>query len=749
MSFMARTISALAALMLSACVTAPAPIDREAIVTRHDPYISTVDPASPFMVGNGQFAMAVDITGLQTFREQYSAHSPLLTQAQWGWHSFPNPNNYTLENALRPIEAHGQTYRYPYFEDWGDVTTNPALRWLRENPHRFNLGRLGLRLRGEDGAPARFDEISRPYQMLHMWRGHLRSQFSYGDGGVNVATRVHPDRDMVLVEIYSPMVKSRRVGLDLAFPYVGAQINPDPTDWAHPERHTTSEVSRTPSEVIVHRQLDGDVYWVRMRVEEGGEIVREGPHQYAIFGAADADRLRASVEYLSEPPGNETISYDAAVADVTEHWRRYWSEGGFIDLSGTHNAQAFELERRIILSQYLTAVNSAGEYIPQEEGLYSNSWNGKFHHEMHWWHGAHFALWGREDLLERSMTWYLDTLGAAQARAAHYGRRGAWWPKMTGPNAVESPSTINPFIMWQQPHPIYLAELLYRANPTRETLQRYETVVFETANLLASYPTWNEATQLYEIGPPLVPSQENYPPRTTADPTLEIAYFHYGLSVAQQWRERLGMPPNEEWARVMAHLSPLPQINNEEGDGLYVGARTAPGLWRDAADPACGGGLGQGEWETQTTPPHLDRCLNRDHPSFVMAYGYLPGDLADAETMRRTLHATKAQWDFRQTWGWDFPMLAMTAARLGEPELAVEFLLLDAPNNQFGLSGMNPRVHLGEGGFVRDADTYFPSNGSLLAAAAMMAAGWDGADEDAPGFPADWNVRHEGLRPLP
>ncbi len=117
MSFMARTIGAFAALMLSACATAPAPIDREAIVTRHDPYISTVDPASPFMVGNGQFAMAVDITGLQTFREQYSAHSPLLTQAQWGWHSFPNPNNYALEDALRPIEAHGQTYRYPYFED--------------------------------------------------------------------------------------------------------------------------------------------------------------------------------------------------------------------------------------------------------------------------------------------------------------------------------------------------------------------------------------------------------------------------------------------------------------------------------------------------------------------------------------------------------------------------------------------------------------------------------------------------------
>ena len=40
------------------------------------------------------------------------------------------------------------------------------------------------------------------------------------------------------------------------------------------------------------------------------------------------------------------------------------------------------------------------------------------------------------------------------------GVKGAWWPKMVGPEGRESPSTVNPFIMWQQPHPIYLAETL-------------------------------------------------------------------------------------------------------------------------------------------------------------------------------------------------------------------------------------------------------------------------------------------------
>jgi len=52
---------------------------------------------------------------------------------------------------------------------------------------------------------------------------------------------------------------------------------------------------------------------------------------------------------------------------------------------------------------------------------------------------------------------------------------------------------------------------------------------------------------------------------------------------------------------------------------------------------------------------------------------------------------------------------------------------------------------------MRRAETYFPSNGGLLLAVGMMAAGWDGQGGAQPGFPADgtWTVRSEGLSPLP
>ncbi|HYG20132.1 MAG TPA: hypothetical protein VD816_14440, partial [Ohtaekwangia sp.] len=92
------------------------------------------------------------------------------------------------------------------------------------------------------------------------------------------------------------------------------------------------------------------------------------------------------------------------------------------------------------------------------------------------------------------------------------------------------------------------------------------------------------------------------------------------------------------------------------------------------------------------------------------------------------------------TWGWDYPMLAMTAARLNKPGKAVDALLMDVQKNTYLVNGHNyqdKRLRL-----------YLPGNGGLLTAVGMMAAGWDGSEGSAPGFPKDgkWNVRWEGLK---
>ena len=76
-------------------------IDREALVKRNNPHVVTVDTLASLTVGNGEFAYTVDVTGLQTFPELYRNGVPLGTQSQWGWHSFPNPDNLRHEETLK------------------------------------------------------------------------------------------------------------------------------------------------------------------------------------------------------------------------------------------------------------------------------------------------------------------------------------------------------------------------------------------------------------------------------------------------------------------------------------------------------------------------------------------------------------------------------------------------------------------------------------------------------------------------
>lgn len=100
----------------------------------------------------------------------------------------------------------------------------------------------------------------------------------------------------------------------------------------------------------------------------------------------------------------------------------------------------------------------------------------------------------------------------------------------------------------------------------------------------------------------------------------------------------------------------------------------------------------------------------------------------------------------------------MTAARLGRPETAVEILLRTGPNNVYLPNGHCPQrsdeaaaLSTRPGARKREIAAYLPANGAFLSAVALMAAGWDGNTNAAPGFPRDgkWRVRAEGLCKLP
>lgn len=676
-------------------------IDRKALVRRHNPVLRAL-AQPPLTVGNGELAFTADVTGLQTFAGEYQA-PPLCTQSQWGWHTTPfseeKPVCTREDIPLTQYASGGRSVGYATKK-----APDRALEfdWLRENPHRLNLARIGFVFLSEEGARALPEDVTGVRQTLDLYTGVLRSRFSVFGVPCEVETCCHPHLDLIAVTLRSPLVSSGRAGVEVRFPYGAKDISA--SCWTAPERHRT-QLYKQESGARVLRTLDGDCYEVGI-CSPGAEITQ--PAEHTLLLTPRGDTLAAAFHFA--PSGVRTdVSAQESFAESARWWEHYWQTGGALDLHRSTDPRALELERRIVLSRYLMAAQCAGTMPPQETGLTCNSWFGKFHLEMHLWHAAHFHFWGHTELLERSMGWYLKSLDAARALARSQGYRGARWPKMVGPEASDSPSKIGAMLIWQQPHPIFFMEWCYQAHPGLETLQRYAPAVFETAEFMADFARLEN--DRYVLGPPLIPAQEEFEPETCQNPVYELEYWREGLEIALLWKERLGQPREEKWTDVAARLA----VPAQRG-GVYPPHEAFAGRFEDAA------------------------C---DHPSMLCAYGLLPGRRIDRAAMDRTLDRVLETWDFSSMWGWDFGVMAMTAARLGRPEDAVALLLKEAEKNIYEIDGHNRQADRA------DLPLYLPGNGSLLLAAAMMAAGFDGCETAHPGFPDEgWTVESEGLHPM-
>lgn len=358
-------------------------------------------------------------------------------------------------------------------------------------------------------------------------------------------------------------------------------------------------------------------------------------------------------------------------------------------------------------------VQEAGNYPSQETGLTYNSWFGKPHLEMTWWHAAHWALWGRIEYTEKLLAWYVSVFDKAKALAKRQGFEGVRWQKMTDNNGDEAPSSVGALLIWQQPHCIYFAEQCYRRYKNASTLNKYKNLVFSTADFMASFAHYDSATKRYVLGKGLIPAQERFKAEETFNPTYELVYWKWALTVAQQWRERLHLSRNKTWDDVLQKLSPLTVQDNK-----YLAAESAT--------------------DSYTNPEY-----RTDHPSVLAAFGVMPSTgQVNKATMRNTFDWIWQAWTWKDTWGWDFPMTAMTATRLGLRGKAVDALLMPVQTNTYLINGHNyqdQRLRI-----------YLPGNGGLLTAVAMMVAGYDGSGP-LPGIPKDgkWKVKWEGMEKMP
>ena len=683
-----------------------ATIDRQALVTRHNPHLTQIDTRSPFTLGNGCFAFTADVTGMQTLSDLYEKTGiPLQTMARWAWHIAPNPKGYKLEDAFEWIDTHGKLIPYP------TNGTSEAGLWLRQNPHDVPLGRIAFA--DSLGQSLQAADISKVTQTLNLWTGHLTSQFMWHNYEVKVDTVVDSATDTVAVKIKSKAITQGLLTLTLDYPrgYPTKMLNNPPMEWGE-LGHTTAVISKNDNSIYLERTHDDTHYFVTAFWGNKASVTNHNSaHHFLIKPTPSSGTFEITINY-SKFKNNLPATYDEATKQTSNFWQTYWNTGACVDFTGSTDTRAFELERRIILSEYLTAVQFKGEVPPCETGLTCSSWQGKHNTEMVWWHVAHFALWGHSDYTSNALEWFNKHISEAKELAHFRGLTGARWPKMIGIDDRECPGG-NPLIIWNQPHPIALAELLYRETPTEETLNHWSTLVSETAECMSSMLFLDDTTKRYILGPPVWIAQEIYDQKKTSNPTYELSYWAYGLQVAQTWRERQHLARNPEWDKKLAGLSALPIK-----DGRYVAIESMPDTWTNINS-------------------------RQDHPSFLMAYGLLPGVNVDPQIMRATLEGVLNQWQWnKKIWGWDYPMIAMTAARLNEPNKAIDILLKVSPGNSYEINGncwQRPNLPL-----------YLPANGSLLSAVALMVGGFDGS-VDQPGIPKDghWVVRSEGLRRLP
>ena len=352
--------------------------------------------------------------------------------------------------------------------------------------------------------------------------------------------------------------------------------------------HQTTIVDSNAGGATLRRHLDTTLYFVTMQYS-GAVIVQRQPH-YFVLSPLPADTFtlgRAFSLPLWAPsplPGPERRRHPRSHGGNTGPKERPWIFRA-ARMAGLPNWRDVSYSRNTS-----PGYRMPGDYPPQETGSPTTAGSGSSisrctggtRRSSH--SGVILNYWK-----DHSIGTSTAAPGAG-AIAARQGYEGDRWQKMTDPSGREAPSSVGSYLIWQQPNFIYLAELCYRAEKdpavAKALLEKYAPLVFGTAGFMASYARYDSGTRRYILGPGLIPAAGALQMRQHLQPCFELAYWRWALTIAQQWRNRLGLPPDTASQRVLDGLSGLPQQ-----DGLYYPAESAADAYTKSAlsrRPSCG-----------------------------------------------------------------------------------------------------------------------------------------------------------------
>ena len=444
---------------------AEAPIDRHAVVTRHNPTLDKVNTSEVAVLGNGAFALSIDVTGLQTLNETFSgvpntsspfrckcaAHAevffPLMTGSDWGWHSFkpPGPPGSKADPFAPPqlgsfwdlwrVSSNRSAMRESWYPTGSAAAgpsrkgpSDPALRaaieWRGVNPHRLSLGQIALRkLRGKGNGTTteviRPEELSNITQTLDLWSGVAHSTFELAGTSVAVDTAVHGQADLVSATVESPLVAAGLLGVAVSFG--GGTGDKSGANWTISNLHFSEVVKARSSSnsVLIRRSLDYDEYLVRISFSDGYTLLRVGPHAFVVV------RREAAAQGAAPEPLWVSVSF----APATEYGIQRFLPKDLVNSSS--DAIGSWLSRRWALATTLSGMDEDADPDPPVLPSFSSVASASADHWREYWSqggiidfSAAFGVDPRAVELERRTILSMYLVGAQEAGFVFTGRLG-------------------------------------------------------------------------------------------------------------------------------------------------------------------------------------------------------------------------------------------------------------------------------------------------------------------------------------
>src|ERR1700761_3966259 len=250
-------------------------IDRKALVTRHNIVITNADTLGSLTVGNGKFAFTVDVTGMQSFPAYYKNGVPLGTESEWGWHSNLNIEGYTYDETLQDFDFNKEGRKAAYGVQIRSGRGKAAGDYFRENPHRLQLGNIGLEIRKKDNTLAAAADIKDIHQVLNLWTGEITSKFTVEGDAVTVVTCVDANSDVVSFKITSDLIRTGRLWVKLKFPAPTSQFTDMGVNYNNSPSNKTvagplSTGSLSDHGTVYTRSLDETTYYASVTWSSNG-----------------------------------------------------------------------------------------------------------------------------------------------------------------------------------------------------------------------------------------------------------------------------------------------------------------------------------------------------------------------------------------------------------------------------------------------------------------------------------------------